>query len=462
MNTCFKKRGTASRLFSWVMALALVLSLVAAPALTAFADSDTYSAELIFSAEGMNISGKITLDTNQLLLAAAARMAAGNEVLADAAAYLSTQALAVNGSVVGGSYGVDLASLAENLDKSIFAPNSGSSFALDEETYSQIKALLSGELTSNLMASAVTSVDSDAVEEAAAVLTEVYAGAAEDIMSKLPLESGNASVVINGKPVQVSELRCSADGEAAVGILETLIVPLQGNAEAQAALATLIDEIAAASGEDLGATGAELVQAIVSELPQQLPEVKQELEAEQFQVTASVCVSNASEMPVKFSLALQDAEENIAINLLMSEELDFFRFEAEEDGFVDSALEFAIQENSDKALAFKFAVFEGDIEEASLSFNLNKAGQAFTLSVFTDGETSSMSGYYNITDTLFSLTIDKIDGQDFGGAITLNLRSDDTISMPSFTELTGLSEAEFTVVMQRIMTNMESLSQMFG
>ena len=58
--------------------------------------------------------------------------------------------------------------------------------------------------------------------------------------------------------------------------------------------------------------------------------------------------------------------------------------------------------------------------------------------------------------------IDKIDGQDFGGAITLNLRSDDTISMPSFTELTGLSEAEFTVVMQRIMTNMESFSQMFG
>ena len=106
MNTCFKKRGTASRLFSWVMALALVLSLVAAPALTASADSDTYSAELIFSAEGMDISGKITLDTNQLLLAVAARMAAGNEVLADAAAYLSAQALAVDSNFLGGAYGV--------------------------------------------------------------------------------------------------------------------------------------------------------------------------------------------------------------------------------------------------------------------------------------------------------------------------------------------------------------------
>lgn len=452
-------RGSVSRLFSWVLALALVISLVAAPALTASADPNTVSAELVFSAEGLDISGKVALDVSQVLLGVTASMVAGGETLADAAAYLSTQALVVDGSLVGGAYGVDLSTLAENLAGSIFAPDSGSAYALDEDTYSQIMALLSGEM---IQSAPVPSVDTGAVEQAVAVLMEVYTGVSEEIMANLTLESANASVVINGKPVQVSEIRCSADAEAAVGIMETLIAPLQGNAEAQAALATLIDEIAAASGEDLGITGEELVQVIVSELPQQLPEAKEELAAEQFLVIASACVSNATQMPVQFSLEIQDADESVAINLLMSEELDFFRFEVEEDGQVDSALQFEIQENTDSAFVCKFAVIEGGAEDASMTFELNKAGQAFLLSVYSEGDTTSMSGYYSITDTLFSLTIDKLDGEEFGGTITLNLRSDDTVAMPSFTELTALSEDEFTAVVQNVMASVEYLSEIFG
>lgn len=453
-------RGSVSRLFSWVLALALVISLVAAPALTASADPNTVSAELVAAADdGLEVSGKIALDVNQMLLGVIAKMTAEGETLADAAAYLSTQALTVDGSMVGGTYGIDLTSLAENLENSIFAPGSGSAYALDEETFSQIMALLSGEL---IQSAPVPSVDTGAVEQAVAVLMEVYTGVSEQIMANLTLESANASVVINGKPVQVSEIRCSADAEAAVGIMETLIAPLQGNAEAQAALATLIDEIAAASGEDLGITGAELVQVIVSELPQQLPEAKEELAAEQFLVVSSICMSNATQMPVKLSLELQDSDEIVALNLLMSEELDFFRFELAEDGQVDSALEFEIQENTDSAFVCKFAVIEGGDEDASMTFELNKAGQAFLLSVYSEGDTTSMSGYYSITDTLFSLTIDKLDGQKFGGTITLNLRSDDTIAMPSFTELTALSEDEFTAVVQNVMANVEALSEIFG
>ena len=45
---------------------------------------------------------------------------------------------------------------------------------------------------------------------------------------------------------------------------------------------------------------------------------------------------------------------------------------------------------------------------------------------------------------------------------TLNLRADDSIAMPAFTELTKLSEEEFTVVVQNAMAGVEFLQQIFG
>ena len=454
-----RKHAGAARVFSWLMAFALVFSLVAVPAGTASADPNTVSAEVVFSAGGMDMSGKLTLDAENLVLGAAASMVADNQTLADAAAYLSTQALAVDSIFLGGAYGVDLPSLAENLPASIFAPNSGSAFALDEETYSQIMALLSGELTSSVQAQ-VPSVNTDVIAEAAAVLAEVYGEIGPQLMACLKIESAPASVIVNGKSVQVSQVRCTADAEASVKILELLATPLQGNDAAQAALASLIDEIAAASQQDLGMTGAELVQAIVTKLPQMLPEVKEELG--DFSVTAIVGVSPETQMPVQFSMEITAEGETAIINLLMAETLDFFRLEVTDGSQVVAAFQFEITKNDDAALTWKFSVIEGTQETASLSFELNKTGKAFLVGISADGETHTISGFYNITDTLFSFTVDKLDGAEFGGTITLNLRADDSIAMPAFTELTKLSEEEFTVVVQNAMAGVEFLQQVFG
>ena len=73
-----------------------------------------------------------------------------------------------------------------------------------------------------------------------------------------------------------------------------------------------------------------------------------------------------------------------------------------------------------------------------------------------------MSGIYTLSDTLFSATLDKMDGQEFGGTITLNLRSDDAVALPGFTEIATMSEEEFTALVQAATQAAESLSQMFG
>lgn len=456
MNIRTNSRSGAARVFSWVLAFALIFSLAAAPA--ASADDGTYSAEIVLSMEGTDISGKLALDTNQLLLGVLAAMASEGETLMDGAAYLSAQALAVDSMLLGGAFGIDLTTIAQNLPNSIFAPNSGSAFALDEDTYQQVMDVLTGKAIEQVQAPAA--MDTSAVEEAAAVLMEAYSGIPEQVMALMTIESSNASVIINSKPVQVQQIRCTADGDTSVSIVQLLLQPAIDSTQVQDALATLIDAFAASSQQDLGATGAEIVQALVQEFPAELEQARQKLVESGFSATSYACITADTQMPVKFALEVTSEGSTVALNLLASDTLDYFAFQLVENGQVTAALEFHVQENSENALVLRFSVQEEGTETAALGFELNKAGHAFLLSATADGETHSLSGFYTISEGLFSLTVDKLDGQDFGSTITLNLRSNDTIALPAFTEVSTMSEEEFTALVETVTAVAESLSEM--
>lgn len=463
MNTTasFSTRSGTKRVFTWLTAFVLVFSLLAFPARATSAPSGALSAELVFSSEGMDISGKLALDPDQLLLGAMVCVGANGTSLADLGAYLSGQAVAAGGSMIGGTYGVDFATLVRNLPKSIFAPDSGSSYALDEETYDQILALMNpGMGSAARFGSFGADVSSDELAKAAAVLQEAYSGIGEVLVSCLNLDVNSTSLVINNKPIQVLQGSVTIDGEAFAAIVNALITPLQDNTEAQEALATIIDGINAASDEELGFTGEEAVEMIVSQLPGMLPEMAQELDAAGFSARLILCFSNDTPFPVKFGMELQADGETVELNLLISEEMDFYRYELKEDGAVTTYMQLDITENTADTLAFKFTVQNEYEEPVSLDFNLNKAGKAFLVTVTADGETNSLSGYYSSSDTLFSITVDKANGQNLGGTMTLNLRNDDSISMPTFSEITTMTEEEFTALVNQIGAAFDMFSQM--
>lgn len=463
MNTTasFSTRSGTKRVFSWITAFVLVFSLLAVPARAASVPSGALSAELVFASEEMDVSGKIALDPDQLLLGAMVCVGANGTSLADLGAYLSGQAVAAGGSMIGGTYGVDFATLVRNLPKSIFAPDSGSSYALDEETYDQILALMNrGMGSAARFGSFGADVSSDELTKAAAVLQEAYSGIGETLVSCLKLDVKNASMVIRDNPIQVQQGEVLIDGEALAAIANALTTPLQGNTEAQEALAAIIDGINAVSDEELGFTGEEAVELLVSQLPDMLPELVQELEDTGFSVRFTLCFSNDVSFPVKYGMALQADGEAVELSLLISEALDFYRFELKEDGAVTDYMQLDITKNTSDALAFKFTVQSEDEEPVSLDFNLNKAGKAFLVTTVADGEISSISGYYSSSDERFSVTVDKVDGQSLGGTLSLILRSDDAISMPIFSEITTMSETEFTALVNRISGAFEMLSQM--
>ena len=115
------RTNALSRVFAWAVAFALVFSLAAVPA---SAESGALSAELLISSEEMNVSGKVALDVEQAMLMISAVMTSGEEAFSNAI-YLSPLAFIMESDLVGGSYGLDLPALADNLPNSIFAPDSG-------------------------------------------------------------------------------------------------------------------------------------------------------------------------------------------------------------------------------------------------------------------------------------------------------------------------------------------------
>lgn len=455
MNLRTHSQNGGLRVLSWVLAFALVFSLAAA----ASADPNTCSAELVFSAEGVDFSGKLALDTAQGLLGLIASVTSQGETAELASGYVNAQALAVDGPLVGGAaYGFDLNTLAENLPGSIFAPDSGSSFALDEESYNEILAMLSGELPEPAVMNSAA-MDTEAVQQAAAVLKEAYSGILEDILAEMTIETTEAAVEVNGVSVPVNQVRCGVDGDGIINMMLISLDVLANNTDAQAAYAIIFDQYNAISDQSL--TGEEFVQAMLSVLPQELEQSREELQG--FSGVVTFCLSSATEAPVKFSLEIQDDYEQVAVNLLLSEALDFFRLESVEDGVLTASLQLDILANSDNDFACKLSVTDEYQTDSSLSFNLNKAAKTFALGALADGTSASLSGTYEITDTLFSLTVDKVDGQEFGGTLTLNLRSDDaSLAMPDFTELTRMSEEEFTALVQVVMENVQSLSMLFA
>ena len=75
---------------------------------------------------------------------------------------------------------------------------------------------------------------------------------------------------------------------------------------------------------------------------------------------------------------------------------------------------------------------------------------------------TTVSGSYANSDNLFTLVVDKVNGESFGGTLTLNVRTDDTVTMPAFSELTRLEETEFASVVEALQTGLATIGQLFG
>lgn len=446
-----------SRLLALLMALAMMLSLASA----AFAATDAASAEIIVSGDNFNLTGKLACSEEENALSMGASMTVDGENTVDLTGYFSTKALVLVSTLLDAPYGIEYAKLAENLPDSVFAPDSGSQFALDQEDYDQLLELVSGVAAMGEDAAElpdVSGVDISGLTDAIVALVPAFSQGIEAASKNMTMESSTGKLTINGTEVNVQTVKVQYGTASVIALYDAVLSAAKDDEAAQNAIATLID-LVNATGEDLGVTGAEFVQALVEHNQEMRDSMAEALGQYDIQCEVTASANEEGTALVEAGVKLSMDGEPVEVKLQMSESLDYLRLDLNAGGET-AALVFAVTENSEDALAFRFSVLSGEDEDAVV-YTQDKKAQTFDVSMVetVSGQTTTttVSGHYVVEENLLSLVVDTLDGQDMGGSVTLNLRTNDTLTVPSFTEITKLTEEELMNVFQSFAPGVEAI-----
>lgn len=446
-----------SRLLALLMALAMMLSLASA----AFAATDATSAEIIVSGDNFNLTGKLAYSEEENALSMGASMTADGENTVDLTVYSGAKALVLVSALLDAPYGIEYAKMAENLPNSVFAPNSGSQFALDQEDYDQLLELVSGVAAMEADAAElpdVSGVDISGLTDSVTALMPALTTAFQAASQNMTMQTTTGKVSINGAEVNVQTVKVQYGTAAVAALFDSLLATAKDDEAVQNAMIALIDFLNA-SGNDMGVTGEEFVQAVV-EQNQEMRDAVAEALAD-YDVAWEVYLSSNEDgtAPVELGFQMTLDGETVEVKLQMSESLDYLRLDLNAGGET-AALVFAVTENSEDALAFRFSVLSGEDEDAVV-YTQDKKTQTFDVSMVetVSGQTTTttVSGHYVVEENLLSLVVDTLDGQDMGGSVTLNLRTNDTLTVPSFTEITKLTEEELMNVFQSFAPGVEAI-----
>lgn len=446
-----------SRLLALLMALAMMLSLASA----AFAATDAASAEIIVSGDNFNLTGKLAYSEEENALSMGASMAVDGENTIDLTGYFSAKALVLVSALLDAPYGIEYAKLAENLPDSVFAPDSGSQFALDQEDYDQLLELVSGAAAMGADAAELpdgSGVDISGLTDAIVALVPAFSQGIEAASKNMTMESSTGKLTINGTEVNVQTVKVQYGTASVIALYDAVLSAAKDDEAAQNAIATLID-LVNATGEDLGVTGAEFVQALVEHNQEMRDSMAEALGQYDIQCEVTASANEEGTALVEADVKLSMDGEPVEVKLQMSESLDYLRLDLNAGGET-AALAFAVTENSEDALAFRFSVLSGEDEDAVV-YTQDKKAQTFDVSMVetVSGQTTTttVSGHYVVEENLLSLVVDTLDGQDMGGSVTLNLRTNDTLTVPSFTEITKLTEEELMNVFQSFAPGVEAI-----
>lgn len=445
------------RLLALLMALAMMLSLASA----AFAATDATSAEIIVSGDNFNLTGKLAYSEEENALSMGASMAVDGENTIDLTGYFSAKALVLVSALLDAPYGIEYAKLAENLPDSVFAPDSGSQFALDQEDYDQLLELVSGAAAMGADAAElpdVSGVNISGLTDAIVALVPAFSQGIEAASKNMTMESSTGKLTINGTEVNVQTVKVQYGTASVIALYDAVLSAAKDDEAAQNAIATLID-LVNATGEDLGVTGAEFVQALVEHNQEMRDSMAEALGQYDIQCEVTASANEEGTALVEAGVKLSMDGEPVEVKLQMSESLDYLRLDLNAGGET-AALVFAVTENSEDALAFRFSVLSGEDEDAVV-YTQDKKTQTFDVSMVetVSGQTTTttVSGHYVVEENLLSLVVDTLDGQDMGGSVTLNLRTNDTLTVPSFTEITKLTEEELMNVFQSFAPGVEAV-----
>ena len=426
-----------------LMALVLVLTMGFAPVASAEGvaeESTCGSVALKVSVEGMNLDAKLAVDFANSLAAIALQMEADGTAL-DLSIFGSQTACALQSSLLDQVYGVDRTKIEENLPKSVFAPDSGSAYALDEESYAALMEALIASKAAPAEALENTGDATALVEKYGSILVEAVSG-------KLKNEAGFETITIGTEEIRAMVTSVTLDTDAICGIAESILSEAAQDEELKALAAAYFDqrgvyEVTGMTGEEMAAEMWENMDAFTQETVASIRE-------------AAVCLSGKMYMkgaaPVAVALEVNVQDDPLSILLTLGEE----PLKSGEVSLVVTAgdvemirMAYEVVENTEETYAARFSFSEGETDVLQFALAWDKIASAYVISTAVDGVPMSLAGTVTQEEDAIIVTLDTINGVDMG-EISLTLREGDTVEIPAFTEILTLTEEQAAVFMEGI------------
>ena len=426
-----------------LMALVLVLTMGFAPVASAedgMEESTCGSVALKVAVEGMNLDAKLAVDFANSLAAIALQMEADGTAL-DLSIFGSQTACALQSSLLDQVYGVDRTKIEENLPKSVFAPDSGSAYALDEENYTALMEALIASKAAPAEALENTGDATALVEKYGSILVEAISG-------KLKNEAGFETITIGTEEVRAMVTSVTLDTDAICGIVESILSEAAQDEELKALAAAYFDqrgvyEVTGMTGEEMAAEMWENMDAFTQETVASIQEAAVGLSGKMYMKGAA---------PVAVALEVTVQDDPLSILLTLGEE----PLKSGEVSLVVTAgdvemlrMAYEVVENTEETYAARFTFSEGETDVLQFALAWDKIASAYVISTAVDGVPMSLAGTVTQEEDAIIVTLDTINGVDMG-EISLTLREEDTVEIPAFTEILTLTEEQAAVFMEGI------------
>lgn len=362
----------ASRVLAFALSVVMVMTLMFLPAARARADAaEGSSAELKFSLEGLDLSAKLFVAQEEPVFAILGSLSSQEQVVADAALYLCAQGLILeSNSFLQQAVGIDLMQINENLPKSVFAPDSGSAFALDEATYSAfLNGYNGGQQAAIIQLAPQESTFSVQQLEKFEAVGAKYAGLITELFTdNASMSMSPEKVTVGSQQIATSCMTLSLDAEALNTIVSQFLTEAAQDADFHEVVAMVLEQALASMPEEAtaelnGMTAADLAAQVWEILPQMNESAAAFFEETGLTCAVSINTSKASGNLIRLALKLTANDDTIGVIYTMGE------------SFAESEIiSLAFQENGEDAVKVEYQVAEATDEHYSASISLTEYG----------------------------------------------------------------------------------------
>lgn len=446
-------KHSVNRAIALTLAVLLALSLVLAPAAKADAIA-TDSVELALSIDGADINVKLCGSAE--LFALLASMGQGGDNLA-LNLYLGECGLILDCiPILPQAYGIDLENFQENLAKSVFAPDSGSAYALPQEVYD---ALMSDP--TNLLALLIPGgLDMELIGTVLESLVMHSLSATQTMMDNVEYTMGPGTLHTDSGDIKVKQITVHISSEAYCTMMTSFIAELKEDTELKENCAALYDMVVASGlvdvSEDMAsASGSDVLDAVWENMDAIAEQICNLYTEQNISATASASLDQETEELLAFGETVTMGEQTMSIDVTVLENAVVVQITANEDNI---GMQFSLDEDSDSAFVASIKLTANGQLAGTMRFALDKTAGTFEATADLDGQTASVGGSIIQQEDSLTIRLDTVNGQPAPFDAALILRQMDEISVPSYQDILTLGEEEFSRLLQTVSSMVGALT----